>query len=138
MNRSIVSVLASLCIVGCGGASASAPSAPVTTSSAPVIDGTSYDVTLSFPGEAPMKDTLIFSSGRFESTACTKVGFPEWTEYRAQADGDGAGFEVTTHHPEGASVVWHGTARGGRVTGTASRTLQGATAAGTFEGIARR
>jgi hypothetical protein len=139
MNRSIALVLfVSLGIGGCGGAAASAPSAPVTTSSAPVIDGTSYDVTLSFPGEAPMKDTLIFSSGRFESTACTSVGFPEWTEYRTQSDGDGAGFDVTTHHPQGGSIVWHGTARGGRVTGTASRTLKGTTEAGTFEGIARR
>jgi hypothetical protein len=136
IRTAAIAFLASISLAACAPSASNPP--PVTTSSAPLIDGTSYDVTLSFANEAPIKDTLVFKSGRFESTACTALGFPEWTEYRGTAESDGVGFDVTTHHPKGTSVVWHGTVRGSRVSGTASRTMDGATASGSFEGIAKR
>jgi hypothetical protein len=137
MNRSIVSMLVSLAMAACG-ATATAPTSAVTTSSARGIDGTSYDVTLEFPGEAPVKDTLSFASGRFESTACTGFGFPRWTEYQARVDGGVIAFQVVTHHPQGGTVDWHGAVSGDGVEGTANRTLEGRTSAGTFRGSAHR
>jgi hypothetical protein len=134
---SFVVILSSL--VGCG-ASATPTlegNAPSSGRASAVLDGTSYEVTLAFPGEAPLKDTLDFQGGRFESTACTAVGFPKWTEYRSTSDGRAIAFEVATHHPEGSTMQWAGTIASGAAEGTAKRTMQGTVATGTFRGFAR-
>lgn len=133
MNRMIAPLLlASLSLVACGGAAPSTTAVPTTT--APTLDGSSYEVTLEFPGEAPVEDTLGFASGRFESTACTGFGFPRWTEYGARIDAGALAFDVVTHHPHGGSIAWHGTVRGDSVQGTADRTLDGKLAHGAFHG----
>ncbi len=133
-------------LVACGGSSATnpTPSAPTGTtttttggmaSSAPSsIDGKSYDITLSIPGENPEKDTLNFAQGKFESAACTPLGFPKWTDYAASPEGDGTTFHVTTHHPSGTVMEWRGTTHGDTVEGTATRTMNGKTETGTFKG----
>ena len=136
LKLSFIVILSSL--VGCGASATPAPEG-VTPSSgqATVLDGTSYEVTLAFPGEAPLKDTLDFEGGRFESTACTAVGFPKWTEYRSTSAGKAIAFEVATHHPEGSTMQWAGTVASGAAEGTAKRTMQGTVATGTFRGVAR-
>jgi hypothetical protein len=133
---SFVVVLSSL--VGCGASATPAPERATPSSGrAAVLDGTSYEVTLAFPGEAPLKDTLEFRGGRFESTACTAVGFPEWTEYRSTSDGRAIAFEVAARHPAGSTMQWSGTVASGAAEGTAKRTMQGTVATGTFRGFAR-
>jgi hypothetical protein len=127
-TRTIASIAAlSLSLAACGAGAASEPPAAVASSNAPALDGAAYDVTLEYPGEAPMKDTLNFASGRFESTACTSHGFPKWTDYQSRTDGGNIAFDVTTHHPEGTTVEWHGTVHGGVIEGTANRSMKGKT-----------
>jgi hypothetical protein len=128
----------SLSLVACGAAAPTTPPTAVASSGAPALDGAAYDVMLEFPGEAPVKDTLSFTSGRFESSACTTLGFPRWTDYRSRTDSGNVAFDVTTHHPEGTSVEWHGTVRGDVIEGTANRSLKGKTSAGTFRGNAHK
>ena len=137
MNRSIHAIaLSSLLALACGGASSS-PAAPTGAAAAPALDGTSYEVTLEFPGEAPLKDVLSFDSGRFESSACTALGFPKWTEYRVERAGGGVAFHVETHNPGGPSVEWDGTVSGAVASGKAKRTIDGRTVLGTFHGSTR-
>jgi hypothetical protein len=137
LKISFVVILSSL--VGCGASATRTPegATPSSARASAVLDGTSYEVTLAFPGEAPLKDTLDFQGGRFESTACTAVGFPKWTEYRSTSDGRAIAFEVATHHPEGSTMQWAGTIASGAAEGTAKRTMQGTVATGTFRGFAR-
>jgi len=137
MIRSIVTSALVVSIALTLGACASSPAGPApavaTTSGAPSsLDGASYDVLLSFPGEAPVKDTLRFDGGRFESTACTSLGFPQWTGYRATSDRGAAGFEAVTHHPAGTTMEWKGHAENGGIEGSAVRTMNGQRVAGTF------
>jgi hypothetical protein len=131
-------LLVSLSIGACGGGAANAPPPAVATPGATSLDGATYDVTLEYPGEAPLKDTLNFTSGRFESTACTSHGFPKWTDYASRTDSGSVAFDVTTHHPEGTTVEWHGTVRGDAIEGTANRTMKGKTEAATFHGTAHK
>jgi hypothetical protein len=140
MKITIIATIAtlSLSLVACGGGAASTPPAAAASSGAPTLDGAAYDVTLEYPGEAPLKDTLNFTSGRFESTACTSHGFRQWTDYQSRTDGGNVAFDVTTHHPEGASVEWHGTVHADAIEGTVHRSLQGKTSAGTFRGSAHK
>jgi hypothetical protein len=138
-TTTIVSIAAlSLSLAACGAGAPSTPPAAVASSGAPTLDGAAYDVMLEYPGEAPMKDTLNFASGRFESTACTSHGFPKWTDYQSRTDGGNVAFDVTTHHPEGTTVEWHGTVRGDVIEGTANRSMKGKTDAATFRGSAHK
>jgi hypothetical protein len=141
MIRHIVTpvLVASIALVaaGCAGASTAAPTASSvsTTSASPSsLDGVSYDVTLSFPGEAPMQDKLRFAGGRFESTACSSLGFPQWTDYQATRDGGALGFAVTTRHPAGTTMEWKGHVVGSAIEGTAVRTMNGQRSVATFRG----
>lgn len=139
--QSLLFITISALTAACGGAHAPDASASSPTSgtlSAGALDGKRFDVTLSFPGEAAQTDTLSFEAGRFESTLCTSIGFPQWTDYRATSAAGGADFEVTTHHPSGTTLVWKGRASAGGVEGRATRTRDGKTEEGTFTGSSRR
>jgi hypothetical protein len=125
-------------LIACAASSAPARGSTVPSSERVVLDGTAYEVTLTFPGEPPVKDTLDFEAGRFESTACTSIGFPKWTEYRSRADGAAIAFEVATRHPEGTTMQWAGTVASGAAEGTAKRTMGGTIANGTFRGAVRK
>lgn len=138
MNRkTIASILLTLgCVLSaCGGAPPNAPNAAA--SSAAPLDGTSYEVTLTFPGEAPLKDTLRFEGGRFESTACTSVGFPQWSDYKAQPEGAAIAFAVLAKSADGTTMDWKGSVTGTGVDGTATRTLSGRTAVASVHGARR-
>src|SRR5580700_10721297 len=65
LKISFVVILSSL--VGCGASATPTPegTTPSSARASAVLDGTSYEVTLAFPGEAPLKDTLDFEGGRF-------------------------------------------------------------------------
>jgi hypothetical protein len=140
MKLTIIATIATLSfpLVACGGGAASAPPAAAASSNVATLDGAAYDVMLEYPGEAPFKSTLSFTSGRFESSECTSRGFPKWTDYQSRTDGGNVAFDVTTHHPDGASVEWHGSVHGDVIEGTAHRSLQGKTSAGTFRGSAHK
>ena len=127
-------VLTAIALAGCGGAMAGTTAA--TPSVAP-LDGSAFDVTLAFPGEAPVKDTLRFQGGRFELTACTAVGFPEWSDYRAEVEAGAVAFAAIARSPDGTTMDWKGTVNGDAVEGTATRTLSGHTTTGAVHGARR-
>jgi hypothetical protein len=137
MNRTIPT-LASILFVSLAACAGEAPpaSAPTAQATAP-LDGTSYEVSLEFSGEAPVKDVLTFDRGKFESSACTSLGFPKWTDYRAERTGSAVAFHVETHNPKGPVVEWDGTVEANVASGKAKRTIDGKTDLGTFRGAAR-
>lgn len=137
-RTSAVLVLASLSIVACGGAAANAPAgSSMTAGEISSLDGKSFEVVLAFPGEADVKDTLAFANGKFESTACTPLGFPQHTAYDARRTGDALEFHVVARHPSGTIMDWKGTVKGGSVEGTATRTMNGQTVTAPFKGAAK-
>lgn len=140
MNRTIASLSVSCAVLALACAAAPTPSpasAPAASPAAALLDGTSFEVTLAFSGEAPLKDTLTFDRGHFESSACTGLGFPKWTQYRAERTGDAVAFEVEAHNPKGPVVEWSGTVQGAVASGKAKRTIDGKTDVGSFQGSAR-
>ena len=106
----------------CGGAT---PPPATAVASAGTLDGASFDVTLAFPGEAPLADTLRFQGGRFESTACTSAGFPRWSAYAARSDGGSVAFTVAARSADGTTMDWKGKVTGRAVEATAVRVMQG-------------
>ncbi len=138
MNRTICALLFALVspLIACASESP-VPAMPPTAQAKAPLDGTSYEVSLEFAGEAAIKDTLTFDSGKFESSACTSIGFPKWTDYQAQRAGGAIAFHVETRNPKGPVVLWDGTVEGGAASGKAKRTIDGKTDLGTFHGAAR-
>jgi hypothetical protein len=134
-------IILALALSGCASTAPTAPgaTAPMGTGAAGAgsLDGTSYEVTLAYPGEAAMQDTLRFQGGRFESTACTAHGFPQWSDYSATPESGALAFAVLTRNPDGTTVDWRGTVRGEVVDATATRTMGGRTATATVHGTRR-
>jgi hypothetical protein len=139
-KRTVLVLVIMTSLTACGGGIDGArpgnAAAPGPTSA--TLDGRSYDVTLEAPDEAPKKDTLRFSGGKFESTACTALGFPEWSDYVAQAQGNEVAFQATTRHPSGTTLTWKGSIQGDAVDGTANRAMNGKTDVLHFKGLASR
>jgi hypothetical protein len=136
-TRNSVVLVFALATGACGGASVREPPAVTTNTVASSLDGASYDVTLLFPGEAPKADTLRFSDGKFESTACTPLGFPQWADYRVRSEESGLSFEATTRHPSGTTMEWRVSVRGGSVEGTVTRTMNGQRSVASVKGSRR-
>jgi hypothetical protein len=133
----ISTVLFMGCLSACGGAAGSAARPPAVGSASPrslALDGRAYDVILETPDAPAQKDTLRFANGQFESTACTTLGFPEWSDYEARADGDSIPFHVLSKHPSGTTMDWHGSVKGDSVEGTANRAMNGKTDVLKFKG----
>jgi hypothetical protein len=124
------------CAAGVDRAAPSSAPAPSPTSTA--LDGRAYEVTLEAPDAPPQKDTLRFSGGKFESTACTALGFPEWADYAASPNGREIAFQVITRHPSGTTLSWNGSVQGDAVDGTANRTMNGRTDVLHFRGSVSR
>ena len=143
MNRTTIT-LATFALVtstfACGGTSNPAGAAAPTNAAVGTgaLDGKSYEVTLSVAGEQPQKDTLVFNGGKFESTACTGFGFPQWTEYTASGDPSAIAFHVVTHHPSGDSIDWNGIVRSDSIEGKGAHTMNGKTDFETFSGSLKR
>jgi hypothetical protein len=119
-------------LLACGGASVASP--PASVPAASPLDGRSYDVTLEIPGAPAQKDALNFADGRFESTACTSLGFPKWSDYAAHREADATTFHALAKHPSGTTMDWNGSVHGDAVEGTAIRTMNGKSDALTFKG----
>jgi hypothetical protein len=133
-------VLLGFCsLLGCAGASSAAtPSvSPAPSAQGTPLDGQSFDVMLEIPDAPAVKDTLRFANGKFESTACTTLGFPEWSDYSTRPSPDAVVFHVLTHHPSGTTMNWNGTVKGAAVDGTAKRTMNGKTDVLAFKGLLR-
>jgi hypothetical protein len=132
-------IVSSVCACGGGAVSNSAGAASPASAAAqaPGLDGRSFQVTLQMPDAAAVADTLRFDGGRFESTACTGMGFPQWSEYAAQSEGETVAFHALTKHPSGTTMDWNGRIKGGEVEGTANRTMNGKTEVLTFKGSAK-
>jgi hypothetical protein len=125
-------------LFACGGAPAGGQPgrAPMTatTPDQSLLDGRSYEVTLEIPDASPVKDTLRFTNGKFESTACTSLGFPQWSDYAARMNGREVAFHVLAKHPSGTTIDWNGSIHGDAVDGKADRTTNGKTDVLRFKG----
>jgi hypothetical protein len=120
------SLLAIVLLAGCAGGATPQPSSPAAAPNI-ALDGRSFEVTLDIPDATAVTDTLRFVGGKFESTACTALGFPEWSDYEARPAGDAVAFHVLATHPSGTTMDWNGNVRGDAVDGTANRTVNGKT-----------
>ena len=134
--RNSIALALVVSLLACGGASASAPA--VSAAAASPLDGRSYDVTLESPDAPPIKDALHFANGRFESTACTSLGFPKWSDYAARVDGDATTFHALAKHQSGTTMDWNGNVTADAVEGTAIRTMNGKSDAFKFKGSIHR
>ena len=140
MIRNITSLLLTSVLAGCGASSQAGPTvspdgaAAVPAESRP-LDGNSFEVALTIGDDAPEQDVLRFEAGRFESTACTVKGFPQWTAYETDERDGATFFHVVTKHPRGTTVEWNGTVNDAAVEGTANIHLaDGRVRQGTFRG----
>jgi hypothetical protein len=70
-------------------------------------------------------DTLIFTDGRFRSTACDRYGYGEGT-YSASRDGDRIHNDAETESPRFGRLRWQGTVSGRRLDGTLTMVRDGA------------
>ena len=64
------------------------------------------------------KDDLVFSGGRFRSTACDKFGYQP-TRYEAKGTGDKVRFEAEAKNGRGDTMKWKGRVKGREVKATA-------------------
>jgi len=68
-------------------------------------------------GEANGEDEVVFQSGQFLSTSCSKYGFKS-APYSASQKGEGIIFDAVTHSPKHGQIVWNGKIENGRITAT--------------------
>ncbi len=81
------------------------------------LDGKLFLVTLTQPGQAPLKDSLIFRSGTFRSTACHTYGFDSG-KYGTKESGQALTFTSKTQSTKEGIMLWKGSLRGNQVQGT--------------------
>ncbi len=139
----VLAILAAVLTSGAFGCRSSGNAMPASTTttttgavSSPGLDGKSYDVVLELAGEQPLKDSLRFSNGKFESTACTAVGFPEWTDYTVTPRRDRTTFHVVTTNPEGVTMDWTGRSTPNGIEGSVVRVAEGRMVTGHFQEMA--
>jgi hypothetical protein len=83
-----------------------------------MLDGRNFEgVVLECGKTAGDADTLVFSNGRFRSTACDRYEYGDGA-YTARASGDVVSFEAQTESPKYGKLEWRGTVRGKRLDGT--------------------
>ncbi len=71
-------------------------------------------------------DTLIFSDGRFRSTACDKYDYGDGAYTATQADG-AVRFQAQTESPKYGKLLWEGVVRGKRLDATLTMVRDGKT-----------
>lgn len=72
-------------------------------------------------------DTLLFSEGRFRSTACDRYGYGDGA-YSARQVGDSICFEAQTESAAYGLLRWRGSVTGHRLDGTLTMLRDGAVA----------
>ena len=86
--------------------------------SSQLLDGRKFDgVVLEAGKTLGDADTLIFSKGRFRSTACDRWEYGDGP-YMATAAGDAIAFEAETESPKYGKLLWKGVVRGRKLDGT--------------------
>ncbi len=83
-----------------------------------VLDGKRFRGELVEKKGNVFKDDLVFSGGRFQSTACDKFGFQP-TRYEMKGSGDKVRFEATAKNGRGDTMKWKGKVNGEKVKATA-------------------
>jgi len=82
------------------------------------LDGRSFHgIVLEAGKTAGDADTLLFSDGRFRSTACDQYGYGD-SAYTARQDGECIHFDAETESARWGRLRWHGTITGPRLDGT--------------------
>jgi hypothetical protein len=90
-----------------------------------VLDGRQFDgVVLECGKTAGDADSLIFSNGRFRSTACDRYEYGDGA-YSVQANGDAIAFSAETESPKYGTLRWRGVVRGKRLDGTLTMVRNG-------------
>jgi hypothetical protein len=69
-------------------------------------------------------DSLVFSQGRFLSTACDRYGYSDGA-YTTSASGDALAFEAVTESPKYGKLLWKGFVRGSKLDGTLTMVRDG-------------
>jgi hypothetical protein len=89
------------------------------------LDGRTFDgIVLECGKTSGDADSLIFSGGRFRSTACDRYDYGDGA-YTATASGDTITFTAETESPKYGQLRWHGTVRGKRLDGTLTMVRDG-------------
>ena len=87
--------------------------------------GSVFEVSLVPTGREPMKDTLTFTEGSFESSVCTQAGFPR-VPYATQVEPNGhVAFSASCDSETMGHNEWHGTVVGDHIEGAVDRTPKG-------------
>ncbi len=111
---SIASLLRSLFNSATTQATATAPSATRATT----LDGKRFEGVVLEPGKTSGDaDTLVFSNGRFSSSACTQYGYGDGPYTVTVADGV-ISFSAQTESPKYGKLEWNGVVRGRKLDGT--------------------
>jgi hypothetical protein len=96
--------------------------APARTSA---LDGRNFEgVVLERGKTSGDADTLIFSDGRFRSTACDQYGYSDGS-YTESVSGDAIAFEAETESPKYGKLLWKGVVRGHKLDGTLTMFREG-------------
>lgn len=89
------------------------------------LDGRTFDgIVLECGKTSGDADSLIFSGGRFRSTACDRYDYGDGA-YTATVSGDGITFAAETVSPKYGALRWHGVVRGKRLDGTLTMVRDG-------------
>lgn len=68
-------------------------------------------------GAANGEDDVVFQSGQFLSTSCSKYGFTA-APYTASMKGAVIVFDAVTRSPKHGQIIWNGQVENGRITAT--------------------
>jgi hypothetical protein len=71
-------------------------------------------------------DTIIFTDGRFRSTACDRYEYGDGP-YTARAENGTVRFEAQTESPKYGKLLWQGVVHGRRLDGTLTMVRDGKT-----------
>jgi hypothetical protein len=92
-----------------------------------LLDGRSFTgIVLECGKTAGDADTIIFSSGRFRSTACDQYGYGDCA-YSATASDGAVSFQATTESPKYGQLRWRGVVSGKRLDATFTMVREGKT-----------
>jgi len=92
---------------------------PAAAAAGGALDGKVFAGTTGEAGKATGdKDELVFTGGKFRSTACDTYGFGS-APYTASRNADGSvGFQATTSRPKEGTIHWRGQVHGGAIAAT--------------------
>jgi hypothetical protein len=89
------------------------------------LDGRTFEgIVLECGKSAGDADSLIFSAGRFRSTACDRYEYGDGA-YSVVASGDSLTFSAETQSSKYGTLRWHGVVRGPRLDGTLTMVRDG-------------